>query len=537
MLAGTPILVLKEGTEREEGKDAQHDNIRAVWAIAESLRTTLGPRGRDKMMVDASGDVVITNDGATILKEMEIQHPAGKFLVEVAKTQDQECGDGTKTAVILTGELLHRAEELLDDHVHPTAITQGYQIAAERALAVLAEIARPVSRQDTAALLRIAQTSMISKGVSALREPLSQLTVKAVTEVIEDQGGTLRFDRKRVQMVKKQGGEVLDTELLEGRILEQEALHPAMPRVVTPARLALVEGALEMRKTEYSAEIRISSADQMSSFKAEEERLVAAMTEAVVASGANVLICEKGIDDLAAAQLASAGVYAVRRAKREDLEMLARATGGHLVARAQELTAADLGRAARVEERKIGDDRVTLVTGCEHARSVGLLIRGGTQHVVDEVERCFTDALSTVGIALEDGFVVTGAGAVPVELAQRLRAFASTVGGREQMAVLVFADALEAIPSALAENAGMDKIDALIELRRQHANGELQAGVDVLASRVAKMDGTAVEPVRVMRQAIQGAVATATTLLRIDAVISSKRSGGAGTPPHGAPEG
>jgi len=472
--------------------------------------------------------VVITNDGTTILKEMEVQHPAGKILVEVAKAQDQECGDGTKTSVILTGELLHRAEELLDERVHPTAITQGYQRAAEKSLELLTEVARPVRRDETEILRRIAMTSMISKGVAPLREFLSRLAVRAVTEVLEERDESTRFDRKNIQLVKKQGGEVEDTELLEGRILDQPCLHPGMPRLVAPARLALVEGALEVKKTEFSAEIRISTPEQVESFQGEEERILRTLADAVAAVGANVLICEKGIDDLVAEHLAKSGVYAIRRAKREDMEMLAKATGGRLVARPQDLSPADLGSAERVEERQIGEDRLTVVTGCPHARSVSLLIRGGTQHVVDEVERSFADALSTVGIALEDGLVTTGAGATAVEVSRRLRSFASTVAGREQMAVRAFADALEVIPTTLAENAGMDKIDTLIELRRRHAEGELHAGVDVLRSRIAPMDEVAVEPIRVARQEIEGAVAAATMILRIDAVVSAKRSGSGG---------
>lgn len=535
MLAGTPVIVLKEGTETEEGRDAQREIIRAGWAVSDSLRTALGPRGLDKMLVSPSGDVVITNDGTTILKEMEVEHPAAKILVEVAKAQDQECGDGTKTSVILTGELLHRAEELLDERVHPTAITQGYQQAADMALRLLTEIARPVRREDTETLRRIATTSMISKGVAPVREFLSSLAVRAVTEVVEEREGTTRFDRKNIQMVKKQGGEVEGTELLEGRIIDQPCLHPGMPRFVGPARIALVEGALEVKKTEFSAEIRISTPEQVELFQGEEERMLRAMADSVASSGANVLVCEKGIDDLAGEHLARSGIYAIRRAKREDMEMLAKATGGRLVARAQDLSGADLGSAGRVEERQIGEDRLTVVTGCPHARSVSLLIRGGTQHVVDEVERSLADALATVGIALEDGLVATGAGATAVEVGRRLRSYASTVAGREQMAVRAFADALEVIPMTLAENAGMDKIDALIELRRRHAEGELHAGVDVLRSRIAPMDDVAVEPIRVARQEIEGAVAAATMILRIDAVVSAKRprGGGAGGAPSG----
>ncbi len=539
MLAGQPVILLREGTERKSGEDAFRDILRAAHAMADSVRTTLGPRGMDKMLVDSSGDVVITNDGATIVKQMEVQHPAAKMLAEVARAQDLECGDGTKTSVILAGELLHRAEELLDEHIHPTIIVQGYRMAAARALEELASIGRPVGRTDTETLRAIATTAMMSKGVAAHRDPLAELARRAVDEVIETRGDRLRFDRKHLQMVRRTGGDVRDSELIEGHLLEQPALHPAMPKVVEPARIALVEGAVEVKKTEFSAEIRITEAAQLSSFVEEESRMVQAMVDAVVQSGANVLIVEKGIDDVAAEHLAKAGVYAVRRAKRSDLDLLSRASGARLVARAQDLGPGDLGSAGRVEERKIGEDRVTLVTRCPHARSVTLLLRGGTEHVVEEVERSMVDAVSVIGLALEDGRVVTGAGAAAVELAARLRDYALGIGGREQMAVEAFASALEVIPLTLAENAGMDRIDALIELRRRHKAGEVDVGVDVLRSRVGPMGAVALEPIRVGRQAIEGATETATMLLRIDDVIAAKRTGGAGRgggPPTGGLE-
>ena len=529
MLAGTPVILLREGTERAQGVDAQKEIIRAARAIADSVRSTLGPRGRDKMMVDSMGDVVITNDGATILKQMEIQHPAAKMLAEVAKAQDQECGDGTKTSVILTGELLRRAEELMDEKVHPTLITRGYQVALERVLEHLDRVSRPVALGDVELLRRLAMTAMISKGVGGYRAELASLAVRAVSEVLDRRGEHLVFDRKNVQLVKRQGGEIHDTELIQGHIVEQAGVHPDMPKLVEQARIALFESALEVKKTEFSAEIRITEAEQMQSFLREEERMVQAMVESIVRSGANVVFAEKGIDDLAAEHLAKAGVYAVRRVKRSDLELLARATGARLVARPADLERGDLGSAARVEERKIGDDRLTIVTGCPQAKAVTVLIRGGTEHVVDEVERSLTDAIMNVGIALEDGRVVTGAGAAAIELSQHLRELAPSIGGREQMAVEAFADALEVVPVTLAENAGMDTIDTLIELRRLHKGGAVHAGVNVLESRVSNMDEVAVEPIRVSRQVLRGAVEASTMLLRIDDVISAKRT----TPPKG----
>ncbi len=530
MLAGTPVILLREGTERRTGRDAQRDSLRAARAVADLIRSTLGPRGMDKMLVGATGDVVITNDGATILKEMELEHPAAKMLAEVAKAQDQECGDGTKSCVILAGELLKQAEELLDEHIHPTLITRGFQLAAEKAVGFLGEMATRVERTDEAQLRRIAETAMFSKGVSGLREELAGLAVRAALEVLDESGGKPRFDRSHIQIVKRQGGDILDSELLEGHILEQEPVHSGMPRVVAGARIALVEGALEARKTEFSAEIRITEPAQVDAFLAEEARLVDAMVKAVQAAGANVLFTEKGIDDVAAEHLARAGIYAVRRAKRKDLELLARASGARLVTRPEDLEAADLGSAERVEDRKIGEDHLTLVTGCPHARAVALLLRGGTEHVLAEVERSMIDAISVVGIALEDRLVTTGAGAAAIDLSLKLRDFAASVGGREQMAVERFAQALEIIPSTLAENAGMDHVNTLIELRRQHKAGNTRAGVDVLHQRVADMDQVVVEPVRVGRQAIEGATEAVTMLLRIDDVIAAKR----GAAPGGA---
>ncbi len=527
MLAGQPVILLREGTEQAKGVDAQKEILRAARAIAESLRSTLGPRGRDKMMVDSLGDVVITNDGATILKQMEVQHPAGKMVAEVAKTQDQECGDGTKRSVILTGEFLLKAEDLLDEKVHPTLIVQGFQIATEKALEYLEKLGRPVARADVDLLRTIAMTSMISKGVSSYRDFLATLAVRAVTEVMDERDGTLHFDKKNIQLVKRQGGEIHDSELLDGHIVEQKAIHPDMPKWIDRARIAIFEAPIEVKKTEFSAEIKITEVGQMESFLKEEQKMIQSMVDAIVRSGANVVFTEKGIDEVAAEHLAKAGVYAVRQVKHTDVELLTRATGARLVARPIDLGPSDLGMAARVEERKFGEDCLTLITGCPHAKAVTLLVRGGTQHVVDEVERSLNDAISTVGIALEDGKVVTGAGATAIELSGRLREFAMTVGGREQMAVEAYASALEVIPATLAENAGMDIIDTLIELRRRHKTGDQNAGVNALAARVDDMGLIAVEPLRVDRQVLLGATEAATMLLRIDDVISSGRTAAA----------
>ncbi len=527
MLAGQPLLLLKEGAEREEGSSARKEILRAARAIADSLRSTLGPRGLDKMLISPVGDIVITNDGATILKEMEVQHPAGKMLVEVAKAQDQECGDGTKTSVILAGELVKNAEELLDEKIHPTVVVQGYQIASEKALEFLDELARPVRIEDADQLRTVAMTSMYSKGVAGHAAFLSTLAVRAVMEVAGERDGRHVVDKKDVQIVKRPGTELVDSELIEGHIIDQSAVRPDMPKTVDGARIALLDASIEVQKTQYGAEIRITEAEQMQSFRREEERSLMTMVDAIVQSGANVVFCRQGIDDLAADHLAKAGIYAVRRAKKDDLELLSRATGGAIVSRATEITTRDLGSAARVEERRFGDDRVTVVTGCPHAKAVSLLVRGGAMHVADEAERSLTDAISTVRLAIEDGRVVTGAGATAIELSARLRDFAATIGGREQIAVRAFASALEVVPATLAANAGMDATDTLIELRRRHKAGDLHAGVDVLAGRVSDMSSIAVEPLRVSRQGILGATEAATMLLRIDDIVASRSTAAA----------
>ncbi len=528
MLAGTPVILLREGTTRETGKDAQHANIDAAKTVADMLRTTLGPRGMDKMLVQPSGDVIITNDGATILRSMEVEHPAAKMLVEVAKAQDESCGDGTKSSVILAGGLLKAAEELLDEGIHATIICQGFRLAAERAATVLEGLQRKVSREDTPALRLVAMTSMISKGVAMDRAFLADLTVRAVREVAEPSGEGLRCDRKNIQLVKKQGGDLTDTEFVEGLILDKEIVNAAMPRHVDGARIALLESALEVRKGEISREVHISAPAEIEAFLAEEDRMVQAMVASVVTSGANVVVCEKGIDDVAQSHLARAKVLAVGHVKRSDMELLSRATGADLLSQWSELDPGSLGHAERVEERKIGEHRLTFVLGCKNAKAVSLLLRGGTEHVVDEAERSLVDAISTVGLSLEDGAVVTGAGAAAVEMAADLREYATTVSGREQMAVKVFADVLETIPMTLAENAGMDKVGTLIELRRRHKLGEKTTGVDVLGAKVADMSAVAIEPPRVGRQAIQSATEAAVMILRINDTIAAKGGHGAG---------
>jgi thermosome len=533
MTGQTPILVLREGTKREKGRGALANNIAAAKAIADSVRSTLGPRGLDKMLVDSMGDVVVTNDGVTILKEMDVEHPAAKMLVEVAKTQDQEAGDGTTTAVILAGELLKRAEELIEQNIHPTIIAQGYRLASAKALEFLQKESHAVTIGDIDTLKRIAVTSMASKSVSFNREMMGDIAVKAVTAVAEKKGAGYYVDLDNIQLIKKQGGSMADTSLIEGVIIDKEKVHSGMPSRVENPKIALLDAALEIKKTEIDAKIEINDPAQLNAFLGEEENMLRRMVDQVKKSGANVVICQKGIDDLAQHFLAKQGVYAVRRAKKSDMEKLAKATGANIVSKVSELTPEDVGSAGLVEERKIGDDALTFVTGCKKAKAVSVLIRGGTEHVIDEIERSLDDALNVVATAVEDGRFVLGGGATAEELAMHLRDEAAKVGGREQISFESFAEALETIPRTLAENAGLDPIDILIELRQAHKAGQKNAGVNVLAGKVDDMLNLHVlEPIRVGRQAIQSAADAAVMILRIDDVIASKSS-----PPSGGPGG
>jgi archaeal chaperonin len=531
MLTGqTPILVLKEGTKREKGRGALSNNIQAAKAIADAVRSTLGPRGLDKMLVDSMGDVVVTNDGVTILKEMDVEHPAAKMLVEVAKTQDQEAGDGTTTAVILAGELLKRAEDLVEQNIHPTIISQGYRLASNKALELLQAASHPVAIADHDTLKRIAVTSMSSKSVSFNREGLGEIAVKAVTAVAEKKASGYYVDLDNIQLIKKQGGSIADTQLIEGVIVDKEKVHSGMPARVENPKIALLDAALEIKKTEIDAKIEINDPNQLNAFLAEEENMLRRMVEQVKKSGANVVLCQKGIDDLAQHFLAKEGIYAVRRVKKSDMEKLAKATGANIVSKVSELTPEDVGTAGLVEERKIGEDALTFVTGAKKAKAVSVLIRGGTEHVIDEIERSLDDALNVVAVAVEDGRFVLGGGATAAELAMHLRDEAAKVGGREQIAFESFAESLETVPRTLAENAGLDPIDILIELRKAHKSGQKNAGVNVLAGKVDDMQSLQViEPIRVGRQAIESATDAAVMILRIDDVIASKSS----PPPSG----
>jgi len=529
---GTPIYILREGSRRTAGRDAQRSNIMAAKAVAGAVRTTLGPKGMDKMLVDTLGDVVITNDGVTILKEMDIEHPAAKMMVEIAKTQDQEVGDGTTTAVVLAGELLKQAEGLLEQEIHPTVIATGYRAAAERSMEILKGLAVTISEEDEDLMRKIAITAMTGKGSQSARHELAVMTVDAVRSVV-DEDGTVDIDNITVE--KKVGGGITDSLLVSGVVIDKERLHPSMPKSVTDARIALLNAAVEIEKTQVDAKIQITSPNQLQAFLDQEEKALRGMVDEIVASGANVLFVQKGIDDLAQHFLAKAGIYTVRRVKKSDMEKLARATGGKIITSIHDIDKGDLGRAGLVEERKISDEKMTFVEDCENPKSVSIILRGGTEHVVDELRRAMEDALRVVGVVLEDKLLVPGGGSPEVDLAIRLRTYASTVGGREQLAIESFADAMEIIPKTLAENAGLDQIDSLMALRSAHETGMKNAGLKMETGEAVDMlkEGV-VEPIRVKTQAINSATEAAVMILRIDDVIASKSGpGGMGEMPGG----
>ena len=517
-----PIFILKEGTQRTRGRSAQSNNIAAAKAVADSVRSTLGPKGMDRMSVDSMGDVVITNDGATILKEMDIEHPAAKMIIEVAKTQEQHCYDGTTSAVVLSGELLKRSEDLIEQNVHPTVICEGFRLAAEKAISLLERHGISTEGNDEV-LLEVAKTSLTGKSAGAVKAFMADICVRAVNSVgVIDEGERL-VDLSDIKVEKRQGGSIKDSSLIDGILLDKERVHAGMPRSINDAKIALVNSAVEVKKTEVDAKIQITDPNQLASFLAEEENYIRGLVDKITASGANVLVCQKGIDELAQHYLSKAGVFAIRRAKKSDMEALSKATGGRIVTNMDDLSAEDLGQAARVEERKIGESDMTFITGCPEAKSVSVLLRGGTEHVVDEIRRAFDDAVGVVSVAWEDGAVLTGGGSVLAALSRDLRTYAETIGGREQMAIEAFASALEIIPRTLAENAGLDPVTTIIALRKAHADGASHAGINVYEGGVVDMQAANVlEPLRVVEQAIQSATETAIMILRIDDVISSK---------------
>jgi len=537
MMAGAqqPIIVLREGTKRERGKGAQSNNIMAARAISDAVKSTLGPKGMDKMLVDSMGDVVITNDGATILKEIDVEHPAAKMIVEVAKSQDEECGDGTTSAVVLTGELLKYAGELLEQNIHPTVICGGYKLAANKAKDTLNKLAINIKHGDKKTLKNIAMTSMASKGASAEKTILADIVVEAVTNIAEKVGNKTVVDLDNIQIQKKQGGGIANTEIIAGIILDKERVHEGMPKQIKNAKIALINAALEVKKTEVDARIQIQDPTQLQAFLDEEEGMIKKMVDKVKKSGADVLICQKGIDDIAQHYLAKDGIYTVRRAKKSDMEKLAKATGAKIVANLEGLTTKDLGFAGNVEEKKIGDDKMTFVTNCKNPKAVSILIRGTTEHIVDELERGLHDALSVVAVAMEDGKMTAGGGAAAIAISMALRDYATSVGGREQMAIEAFANAIEVIPKTLSENAGLDPIDMMLEIRNAHKKGKKYAGINVLGGKVDDMlKNNVIEPLRVSMQEIEASSEAASMILRIDDVIASK---GGGAPPPGMPPG
>lgn len=518
---GQPIFILPEGTNRSVGRDAQRNNILAGKVLAETVRTTLGPKGMDKMLVDGLGDIVVTNDGVTILKEMDIEHPAAKMLVEVAKTQEDEVGDGTTTAVIIAGELLKKSESLLDQDIHPTIIAMGYRQAAEKAQEILDDIA--IDSVDEETLIKVAMTAMTGKGTEAAREPLAKLIVDAVQKVAEDGA----VDTDNIKIEKKDGAVVEDSTLVEGVIVDKERVHPGMPSEVKDAKIALVNSPLEVKETEVDAEIRITDPAQMQAFIEQEEKMVKDMVDKVAESGANVLFAQKGIDDLAQHYLSKAGILAVRRVKKSDIEKLARATGANVVTNLEDLTADDLGEAGIVEERKVSGEEMIFVEECSVAKSVTLFVRGSTKHIVDEIVRAIEDAIGVVAATVEDDKVVAGGGAPEIAMAKKLKDYADSISGREQLAVNAFAEALEIVPKTLVENAGLDSIDSLVDLRAAHENSAVM-GLDVFTGKVADMkEAGVIEPKRVKKQAIQSASEAAEMILRIDDVIASSGKGDA----------
>jgi len=527
-------LVLKEGSNRSRGKEALHTNIMAAKVVAETVKSCLGPKGMDKMLVDSFGDVTITSDGRTILDEMDIQHPAAKMMVEVAKTQDNEAGDGTTTAVIIAGELLNKAEELIEKNVHPTIIIDGYKKASEKALEILEKMAIPVDLNTQEYMQKAAMTSMASKLVAEHREYLADLAVKSILQVAEKQGDSYKVDVDDVKVEKKAGESIRETKLIQGIVLDKDVAHSGMPKRVEKAKIALLDCPLEIEKTEFDAKINIDSPEQMEGFLKQEEGMLREMVDKIVAAGANVVLCEKGLDDMVQHFLARKGILAIRRIKKSDMEKLAKATGGKIVTSLDAISSEDLGYANLVEERKIGDDKMTFVEGCKHPRAVTILIRGGTTRIVDEAERSLHDALCVVRDVVEEPKVVAGGGSPELEVSRMLRKYAETLPGREQLAVKGFAEALEAIPMTLTENAGLDPIDILSELRAGHEKGEKWAGIEVHDGKVEDMAEAGVfEPLAVKKQIIKSATEASTMILKIDDVIAAGKTKGPPMPPGG----
>ena len=522
-LQGQPVLILKEGTQRTVGRDAQRLNIMAAKVIAEAVKSTLGPKGMDKMLVDSLGDVVITNDGVTILKEMDVEHPAAKMIIEVAKTQENEVGDGTTTAVVIAGELLKRAEELLEQDIHPTVIARGFRLAAAKAVEILEEIATKIDAEDEEKLKKIAATAITGKHAEYAVEYLADLVVKTIKLIAEKTDAGYEVDIDNVKLEKRQGGGIEDTQLVKGIVIDKEIVHPTMPKRIKDAKIAVLKAALEVKETETDAEIRITDPEMLQKFIEQEEKMLRDMVDTLVNAGANVVFCQKGVDDLAQYYLSKAGVLAVRRVRQSDIEKIAKATGAKILTDLRDVKPEDLGTADLVEERKIGDEKMVFIEGCQNPKAVSILIRGGTEHIVDEVERSLNDALKVTKVAVESGYIVAGGGSPEAELSLKLKQWATTLGGREQLAAEAFATALEVIPRALAENAGLDPIDILVEIRRAHEEGKKSYGINVFSGKIEDMmENGVLEPLRIKKQAISSATDVAIMILRIDDVIAAK---------------
>ncbi|MDH5199907.1 MAG: thermosome subunit beta [Candidatus Bathyarchaeota archaeon] len=529
-----PIIILREGTERSRGSDARNANIMAARIVAEVVKSSLGPKGMDKMLVDSFGDVTITNDGATMLKEMDIQHPAAKMMVEVSKTQDDEVGDGTTTVVVLTGELLGKAVELMDKKIHPTVIIDGYRDAQEQALKFLEEISIEVDPKDKKTLKKIAMTSMASKLVSGYSDYLSKIAVDAILQVAEEKDGGYEVDLDMVKLEKKPGGSLTDTALIKGLVIDKEVIHADMPKLVRKARIGLLNASMEIEKTEFDSKIHIESPDEIQAYLDQEEQMLRDMVKKVKDAGVNVLFCQKGIDDMVQHFLAREGILAARRLKKSDMEALAKATGAKIVTSVDDLSKGDAGYAATVEERKIGDEKMLFVEGCRNPKAVSILVRGGTERIVDEADRSLHDALSVVRDVVREPKIVAGGGAPEIEVARRLRRYAEGLSGRERLAVSAFAEALEVVPTTLAENAGMDPIDAISDMQSRHEKGEMWIGLDSIKGEVSDMTSLDVyEPTQVKAQAVKSATEASTMLLKIDDIIASSKM----KPPAGGPGG
>ncbi|MCE4628216.1 MAG: TCP-1/cpn60 chaperonin family protein [Desulfurococcales archaeon] len=522
---GVPVIILKEGTSRSYGKEAVRSNIMAVRAIAEILKTTYGPKGMDKMLVDSLGDITITNDGATILDKLDIQHPAAKMLVQIAKGQDEEAGDGTKTSVIFAGELLKEGEKLLASNIHPTIIVEGYKKALEKAVEIINEIAKPIDVNDTEILKKIALTSLNSKAVGEAADYFAEIAVEAVRSITEERDGKRYVDLNNIQIIKKHGGSLMDTKLIKGIVLDKEVVHPDMPKRVENAKIAVLDAPLEIEKPEIDLEISLTSPEHIKRLLEKQERILAEKVEKIAKTGANVVITQKGIDEVAQHFLAKHGIMAVRRVKRSDIEKIARATGANIVTNIDDLKPEDLGYAELVEERKVGEDKMIFIEGTKDSKSVTILIRGGFERLVEEADRALHDALSAVADAVMDGKIVAGGGATETEVARKLREFAKSVPGKEQLAIEAFIRALESLPQILAYNAGLDPVEILMKLRSAHEEGKVWAGIDVNTGEIVDMmEKGVIEPVRVKSNAFKAGTEAATLILRIDDVIAARKT-------------